>query len=142
MQEVSLAVVRGAPLADPNKVAPWLYHLAVRQSLLYRRKMGRRRKLVEKFADRFRPTEQDTHTTDPLDWLLNEERRKLIRQAMSMLPARDAEILLLKYTEGWSYIELAKHLDISDSAVETRLHRARARLRGQLAALNVIEVKQ
>ena len=41
MQEVSLAAVRQqAPLNDPEKVAPWLYRLAVRQSLLYRRKHG------------------------------------------------------------------------------------------------------
>ncbi len=39
MQEVSLAAVaQRAPLADPAKVAPWLYRLAVRQVLIYRRK--------------------------------------------------------------------------------------------------------
>ena len=80
MQEVALAVVRGkAPLADVKKLAPWLYQLAVRQSLMYRRKMGRGRKMVERFVERFQPTEQDRRTTDPLDWLLNEERGRLIR---------------------------------------------------------------
>ena len=38
MQDLSLAAVRQhAPLTDPEKVAPWLYRLAVRQTLLYRR---------------------------------------------------------------------------------------------------------
>ena len=56
MQEVSLAAVRQhAPLEDPAKVAPWLYRLAVTQSLLYRRKQGRRRKLTDRYAKRFRP---------------------------------------------------------------------------------------
>jgi len=143
MQEVSLAVVRGsAPLADPNKVAPWLYQLAVRQSLMHRRKMGRGRKLVERFAERYQPTEQDQHTADPLDWLLGEERRKLVQRAMSRLPSRDAEILLLKYSEGWSYRELKDHLGISESAVEARLHRARFRLRTELTALDVVEVRK
>ena len=36
---------------------------------------------------------------------------------------------MLKYTEDWSYRALAEHLGISESAVETRLHRARGRLR-------------
>jgi RNA polymerase sigma-70 factor (ECF subfamily) len=45
------------------------------------------------------------------------------------LPRRDGEILLLKYTEDWSYRELAAHLGISESAVEARLYRARSRLR-------------
>jgi RNA polymerase sigma-70 factor (ECF subfamily) len=143
MQEVSMAAVRSqAPLQDASKAAPWLYRLAVTQSLLYRRKQGRRRKLVDRFAERFRPTEQDVRTVDPLDWLLAEERQKLVRVAMGRLPRREAEILMLKYTEGWSYKELVRHLGISHSAVETRLHRARARLRGELAALDVVEVKR
>ena len=142
LQEVSLAAVRqSAPLQDASKVAPWLYRLAVMQSLLYRRKVGRRRKLIDRYAERFRPTEQDTHSTDPLDWLLAVERRQLVRTALARLPRRDAEMLLLKYTENWSYRELADHLGISHSAVETRLHRARARLRGELAALEVVEAK-
>ena len=143
MQEVSLAAVRGqAPPNDPNKVAPWLYGLAVRQALLYRRKQGRRRKMVQRFVERFRPTEQDVRTADPLDWLLTDERRKIVRTALKRLHRRDAEILLLKYTENWSYKELAERLDVSESAVEARLHRARARLREELAALDVLEAKQ
>jgi len=142
LQEVSLAAVRGqAPPHDPNKVAPWLYGLAVRQALLYRRKQGRRRKLVQRFVERFRPTEQDVRTADPLDWLLSDERRALVRTALKKLNRRDAEILLLKYTEGWNYKELAARLDISESAVEARLHRARARLREELTTLNVIEAR-
>lgn len=143
MQEVSLAAVRGqAPISDRSKIAPWLYQLAVRQSLLYRRKVGRRRKLVGNYVDRFHPTEQDTRTTDPLDWLLAEERQRLVRRALARLVPRDSEILLLKYIEGWSYHELADHLGVSHSAAEARLHRARAHLREQLAKLNVIEVTQ
>ena len=141
MQEVSLAAVaQRAPLADASKVAPWLYRLAVTQSLLYRRKQGRRRKLTDRYAERYRPTEQDTRELDPLGWLLAQERRKQIRTAMARLRSRDAEILMLKYTEDWSYHKLAEHLGISHSAVEARLHRARKRLRDELAAMEVIEV--
>jgi RNA polymerase sigma factor (sigma-70 family) len=138
MQEVSLAAVRQkAPLHDPSKVASWLYRLAVTQALLYRRSQGRRRKLVDRYARRYRPTEEDTRQVDPLGWLLAEERQQLVRQALARMAKRDVEILLLKYTEDWSYRELAQHLGISESAVEARLHRARGRLRDQLAALSV-----
>jgi len=141
MQEVALAAVeQRAPLTDPAKVAPWLYRLAVVQSLLYRRKMGRRRKLTGRYAERFRPTEQDTREPDPLGWLLAEERRGKVREAITRLRRRDAEMLMLKYTEDWSYRDLARHLGISESAVEARLHRARKRLRQELTALEVIEV--
>ena len=141
MQEVAVAAVeQKAPIEDPRKVGPWLYRLAVTQSLLYRRRMGRKRKLTGRYAERFRPSEHDTREREPLGWLLDEERRMLVRQAMKQLPSRDAEILMLKYTQQWSYKELAEHLDISESAVEARLHRARKRLRNQLEAKNVTEV--
>jgi RNA polymerase sigma-70 factor (ECF subfamily) len=143
MQEVSLAAVeQKSPLADASKVAPWLYRLAVTQALLYRRRMGRRRKLTEGYAQRVRPSESDSRTVDPLDWLLAEERRKLVRVALERLPARDAEILLLKYGEDWDYHEIARHLGVSHSAVEARLHRARQRLRQELTALHVIDPKE
>jgi RNA polymerase sigma-70 factor (ECF subfamily) len=142
LQEVALAAVRQqAPLHDPAKAAPWLYRLAVVQSLLYRRSHGRRRKLIDRFVQRRPPAEHDASWPDPLSWLLADERQVLVRQALARLQSRDAEILMLKYTEDWNYRQLAERLGISHSAVETRLHRARARLRIELIALNVIEVK-
>lgn len=138
LQEVALAAVRQqAPLADASKVAPWLYRLAVTQALLYRRKQGRRRKLIDHYAQQKRPSEEDTHELDPLGWLIAQERRQLVRRAMARLGHRDAEILLLKYTEDWSYQQLAEHLGTSQSAVQARLHRARQRLREELAVLEV-----
>lgn len=141
LQEVSLgAVKQRAPLRQREKVAPWLYRLAVRQSLLYRRKQGRRRKLTDRYVQRFQPTEEDRQP-GPLGWLLADERRRLIREALGRLPPREAEILLLKYTEDWSYRELAKHLGTTEGAVEARLHRARARMRAELAAAEVTEAE-
>jgi RNA polymerase sigma factor (sigma-70 family) len=139
MQEVAMAAVRqSAPLSDPAKVAPWLYRVAIVQSLVYRRTQGRWRKMTTRYAERVRPTEHDSRTLDPLDWLLADERQNLVRQAISRLAARDAEILLLKYTESWSYEQLAQHLGASESAIESRLHRARSRLRKELAAFETV----
>jgi len=135
MQEVALAAVaQRAPLDDPGKVAPWLYRLAVLQSLLYRRKKGRGRKLVDRYAERVRPNDADERS-DPLAWLLADERRRLVREGLAELPARDAEILLLKYSENWSYREIAARLGIGESAVEARLHRARAKLRAAMQSI-------
>lgn len=139
MQEVALAAVRQkAPLEDPAKVAPWLYRIAVTQSLLYRRKRGRQRKLTDRFAERFRPTEASLRDPDPLGWLLAGERQQLVREALDRLPHRDAEILLLKYTEDWSYKQIAEHMGVTASAVEARLYRARNRLREELASVDIV----
>ena len=142
VQEVALAAVRqSAPLADPGKVAPWLYRLAVRHALLYRRKCGRRRRLTDRYTEQVRGQHGGRgEVLDPLGWLLAEERREQIRRALALLAPPDAEVLLLKYTENWSYHQIAAHVGVSHSAVEARLHRARRRLREELAALNAIEV--
>ena len=136
-QEIALAAVRQNPDVPDAKVAPWLYRLAVRQALLHRRRLGRQRRLRQRLA--VDPSPGMDETLDPLDWLLADERQQLIRRAVGQLHAKDAELLLLKYTEDWSYHDLAAHLGISHSAVETRLHRARQRLRLALIALEVME---
>lgn len=136
MQEVALAAVRqAATLPDASRMAPWLYRVAVRQSLLYRRKAGRRRKLANGYAQQVPPAEHDPTCVEPLDWLLARERSQWVRVALERLANRDREILMLKYAENWSYQQIAEHLGVSHSAVEARLHRARARLRAELAAV-------
>jgi RNA polymerase sigma-70 factor (ECF subfamily) len=141
MQEVALAAVaQRSPLADPKKVGAWLYRLAVRRTLLYRRLRGRQNRLVDGYVQRADPARR--HEADPLEWLLLDERRQLVREALARLGRRDAEILLLKYTEGWSYRELAEHLGVGESAVEARLHRARQKLRQIMASSHTIEVSE
>jgi RNA polymerase sigma-70 factor (ECF subfamily) len=135
MQEVALAAVKqSSPLVDTAKVAPWLYRLAVRQALLYRRKCGRRRKLHDGYGNEYR---SEPSVLEPLGWLLADERQTLVRQALGRIAPRDREVLLLKYTEGWSYQQLAAHVGVSHSAIEARLHRARRRLREELVNLEV-----
>jgi RNA polymerase sigma factor (sigma-70 family) len=136
-QEIALATVRQNPDVPDAMVGPWLYRVAVRQALSHRRRLGRQRKLRERLAVEL-PSRSD-EIADPLIWLLADERQQLIRRAVQQLHAKDAELLLLKYTEDWTYHDLVEHLGISHSAVETRLHRARQRLRDALIALEVTE---
>jgi RNA polymerase sigma factor (sigma-70 family) len=64
---------------------------------------------------------------------LADERRQMVRSALKTLSEDDVEILMLKYTEGWSYHQIAAHLDMTHAAVEAKLHRARKKLRAILA---------
>lgn len=136
LQEVSSAALKHATeLRDERSIAPWLYRIAVTSALQHRRQMGRKKRLVERFAATKTDTSQSAEP-DPLAWLLADEQRQLVRQAISSLPSRDAEILLLKHTEDWSYRQLAEHLGISESAIDARLHRARCKMRSALAKLS------
>ena len=142
MQEVALAAVRQqAPISDVSKLSAWLYRLAITQSLLYRRRLGRQRRLQDRYAQRLPAGGEDRGDADPLGWLLSQERRAMVRQALGALPSRDAEVLLLKYAENYSYQQIAELWEMSTSAVESRLHRAREKLRTALAALHITQVE-
>jgi RNA polymerase sigma-70 factor (ECF subfamily) len=135
MQEVALAAVaQSAPLQNPPRAAAWLYRLAVRHVLLYRRKTGRARSLVIRYAARKAPNAVDG-SASPLAWLLCSERQRLVQEALKRLPPRDAQLLVLKHAEGLSARSIAERLGVAVATIETRLHRARGRLRDELAGL-------
>jgi len=138
LQQVALAAVeQKSPLSDPTKVAPWLHRIAVVQSARYRRKRGRDRRAMRQVAENVQ--QPNSLTKDPLSWLLLKERHEQTRIAVGQLPGADAEILLLKYGEGWSYRRIAERLGITEKAVEARLTRARARLRHALMNMGISE---
>lgn len=136
MQEISLSVVKqtskngtepGSLPTDSDKVAPWLYQLAVRQAVnFYRRKNKKSApQLVE---------EMEVLGTDPqpLDWLLREEKQMSVGQAIQKLDPESREIMTLKYTENWTYRQLAEHLGVTEKAIEHRLTKAKKLLRRSL----------
>jgi RNA polymerase sigma-70 factor, ECF subfamily len=136
MQDVAVAALaQRSPLRDPARAAVWLYRLAVRRVLIYRRKSGRRRGLLDRYAARQGTAGLDG-SASPLAWLVRDERQKLVQEALGKLPPRDAELLILKYAEGFSARDLAERLGVAVTTIEARLHRARGRLRTELAALS------
>ncbi len=138
LQDVAMAAVKSAPGDLPvERAGAWLYQVAVRKTLMYRRTAGRRRGLVDRYAEKLQPQESDSREASPLDWLIAEENATKIQTAIAGLHRRDREILLLKYEQGWSYRDLVEHLGISQSAVEARLYRARNRLRDALVKSDV-----
>ncbi|MGI8982705.1 MAG: RNA polymerase sigma factor [Pirellulaceae bacterium] len=131
-QQMALAAVeQRSPLADIEKAPAWLHRLAVVCAARYRRKLGRGRKAMAAVAEH-RRHECNGHAPDLLEWLSGQERQEQTRQALARLAGRDAEVLLLKYGERWSYRQISERLGITEKAVDTRLVRARERLRHEL----------
>ena len=139
-QEIALAVFRqskrtfknGTPKpntvpSDPEKVAPWLYRLAVRQAVNFHRRSNRK--------SQAKPTaELDSFSPDPqpLDWMLAQEQQANLQNAMSSLRPQEREVLTLKYTENWTYTQMAEHLGVPIRTIEYRLLNARKKLRKNL----------
>lgn len=141
MQDVALAAV-AQPSVPTESVrwGPWLYRIAVRSALLYKRRLGRERRRLDVYARRA-AWEEGAAAYDPLRLIIHDEVRSLVRTAVARLPRKQAEMLLLKYAEGWSYDEIAVHLGRTRSSVESGLHRARKRLRAELTALETREAR-
>ena len=73
-----------------------------------------------------------TSATSPSQRLLRKEKQHRVRQALSELPERDREVLVLRHLEQLSVAETAEVLGVSDGAVKTRHVRALERLRNLL----------
>lgn len=133
MQEVALAVVAQQSKAEAiEHTGPWLYRVALKRILMYRRKTGRRRRFLQTLCQQTPSIDSTPQHYNPLQWLLLRERQQSVQASLERLSDRDREILLLKYHEGFSYDQIAERLGITTSSVRMRLHRARLHLKSQL----------
>lgn len=71
---------------------------------------------------------------DPLDACDSDSTRSVVRQVVNQLPASHARILELRFGEELTLPQIARLLQISESAAESRLVRARQAFRDLLSA--------
>ena len=70
-----------------------------------------------------------TDFRDPLDEVAEDSTRSAVRRAVNQLPATYARILELRFGDDLTVPEIAKILQLSESATESRLSRARQAFR-------------
>jgi RNA polymerase sigma factor (sigma-70 family) len=116
---------RGTPRA-------WLFAIARNAAL---DELRRRRRQPQCELDEELSGDQDSGQA-----LEHIERRATVRDALSALPLRERELVLLKFHGQLSNSELARALGISESNAGTRLHRALTRLREECLQLDRQEV--
>lgn len=114
-QTVFLKLLEKQPELPPEKEKAWLLQVAANECRSLWRKLRRR-------------------PTVPLDKALDlaaPEAEPLLRRVME-LPRKDQAVLYLHYYEGFSTREVGDMLHLSQSAVTTRLLRARKKLKEEL----------
>ena len=138
LQETALAASRQKHLADDlDGVCRWLYRVALRQAILYRRKQVRANRRLQEAGTRTDALNRDkSDNKNPYQILVASENRELVRIALTKLSNQDCEILMLKYNESWSCRDMANRLGVSESALKSRLLRARKNLRNVLLTLD------
>ena len=72
-------------------------------------------------------------TMDPAGAAIHAETTAMLRQRIEALPPKWRSALVLREQQGLAYKEIAEMLQATEAQVKTWLHRARARLAGQLS---------
>jgi RNA polymerase sigma factor (sigma-70 family) len=106
--------------ADRGSPRAWLFGIARNAAL---DELRHRQRSVALAAE---PPDDAPAPEDELDRAL---RRAAVRRALAELPARDVELVALKFHAGLDNAELASVLGISVSNAGTRLHRVLNKLR-------------
>jgi RNA polymerase sigma factor (sigma-70 family) len=112
------------PAGDEARL--WLYGVARHVLANDRRRVGRRDRLGERLR-------QDVRRLADPDLAVGVTVRVDVQRALARLSADDRELLQLAAAEGLSAGQIAAVLKVSPVAVRSRLLRARARLRRELA---------
>ena len=69
----------------------------------------------------------------PLPTLLGQQRAEQVREVVAELPPAERELILLRFEEELSYEAIAEVTGLTQSTIESRLFRARGKLRVLLA---------
>jgi RNA polymerase sigma-70 factor (ECF subfamily) len=117
-----------------SSFSTWLFRVTANEALMMMRSQRRHRaRLVEglELEDLANvPTANESGAEERADAnAAQNERDALVRQALEELPADYRDVVSLHYHEDLGLQEIANRLSTTESAVRSRLHRARSRLR-------------
>ena len=113
-----------------SEFGTWLYRVAVNHIKDYLRKNKRRMKEIplDEAGDRVLASSDP----GPEEEGLREGQRKIVQAALAGLPEKYKVILTLRDIDGLSYEDISGILKLSPGTVDSRLHRARRKLREKL----------
>ncbi len=116
-----------------SSLSTWLYRIATNEALMLLRKQKPGQVSMDE------PIQTEEGEQEPMqivDWcclpeeeFMSAEAQKELDQAVARLPASLRAVFLLRDIEGLSTQETGEVLNLSETAVKTRLSRARLRLR-------------
>jgi RNA polymerase sigma-70 factor (ECF subfamily) len=126
-QETMLAVAKaGRTLVSETRIWPWLAAIGHNQAALYWRKSYRSRTVVStrEFLDL-------SLEDDPLDKLLQSETVDLVRSLLAEMNSDAVSLLLGKYLDGHSVLDLVNLMGGTEESLRSRLARARKDFRSR-----------
>jgi RNA polymerase sigma-70 factor (ECF subfamily) len=142
VQDAFLSAFRGIEgFQEGARLSTWLHRITVNACLMKLRTRRRRPEMaIEDLLPKF---QSDGHREgSAIDWagiedtsVLDRETQRFVRAKIEELPESYRSVLLLRDIEEKSTAETAELLDMTETAVKTRLHRARLALRNLIDPL-------
>ncbi|MUP44195.1 RNA polymerase sigma factor [Gramella sp. BOM4] len=116
----SLASFRG-----DSKFSTWLYRIVYHKALdrIKRNKRHQTYEVIEEITD-----DSLDHIENGLEYMLSEERSRLINDCIGKLPEEEAFIISLYYFEEQSVKEISQVTDLTEDNIKIKLYRSRKKL--------------
>jgi RNA polymerase sigma-70 factor, ECF subfamily len=120
-----------------SSFSTWLFRVTANEALMLMRSQRRHRARLVQGLDfeelAALPAVNDGESDERSDAVVaNQERDERVRSALEMLPEDYRKVVFAHYHLDLGLQEIADKFDLSESAVRSRLHRARSRLRAIL----------
>ena len=124
VQETFLRVYRALPsFRFESSFRTWLITITTRQALNFLSRTRSNHESLDPQEDG--PEHLALRVEDnQMTVLLDQEARRLLREALPKLPDRQKQALLLKLQNDWKYEEIAKAMDISVGSVKAHIFHA------------------
>lgn len=121
---------------NESQLSTWIYRIAVNKSLDFLRKKKRKKRfaqLISLFGYEEDREEIDYPATgNPQNDMENKERKQILDWAVDELPDNQKTAIVLSKYEGFNNKEIADIMNLSLSAIEALIHRAKKNLHNRL----------
>lgn len=125
-----------------SSFSTWLFRVTANEALMMMRSQRRLRARVTfghdiDDLDTLSAAAPSTRASSSDEVLADRQSSQVLRDAVETLPADYREVVVAHYNEDLGLQEIAERMRLSESAVRSRLHRARSKLRAVLGGTEV-----
>ena len=134
-QEVFLKAIQNINnFRGESGLSTWIYRIGLNTALRMQRQSKKRSDHESRPDWNVTESKMQPAEASSLEKMEKRELQGLIHQAMNELPEKQRIALVLARIEGFSYAEVAEIMELSATAVDSLIQRARNRLRKRLAS--------
>lgn len=116
-----------------SQVTTWLYRITVNAALMRLRKRSRKVEVSTDPTEMTRAYDAPDHGATPDQALLSQELAQRLQASIASLPPDQRAAVVLRDVQGLANEEAAAILEITVTALKTRLHRGRVAVRDAIA---------